>query len=173
MPRPISMNLRLSHDAQSTDEVEVALIKISHASLDDPILLSTDPTERISSEPLVYGTYSTWNGEAGNPFYFVLVSAQLPNDQDDSAMLASLVFENVDNDIAAALRSVTDRATIDMAVVLASSPNVIEADYRGFKLISASGDAATVTLTISLEPITAEPWPAGRMTRQRFPGLHQ
>ncbi|MDB5574980.1 MAG: hypothetical protein JWR80_156 [Bradyrhizobium sp.] len=173
MSRNVSMNARLSHDAMSSDEVEVALIRITHPSLDEPVRLSTDPTERISDDPLMYGTLSDWLTEDGSPFLFALMSARVPGDEQDSPPQAAITFENVDNEIAGVLRSFTDRATFDIAVVLASTPNRVEADWRGLKVISASGDAASVTLTISLDPITAEPWPSGRMTRQRFPGMHR
>lgn len=171
--RLISMNARLALDAAATDEIEIGLIRITHPDIAEVVRLSTDPTERITTEPLVYGTHSTWLTSDGSPFLFCLVSLAVPGDQDDSPPQASLVFENVDNDVAALLRSVTDRATVDIAVVLASSPNVVEAEFLGFKLVSASGDASSVTLSISLDPVTAEPWPKGRMTRQRFPGLHR
>ena len=59
-----------------------------------------------------------------------------------------------------------------MAVVLASSPSVIEMEWHHFRMVSAEGNGDAITLSITREPITAEPWPAGRMTRERFPGQH-
>ncbi len=63
------------------------------------------------------------------------------------------------------------RATVDLAIVLASSPDLVEAEWRGLKLMTAEGDAGDVTFTFSREPLSQEPYPADRMTRQRFPGL--
>ncbi|HEY5209301.1 MAG TPA: hypothetical protein VIJ42_07640 [Stellaceae bacterium] len=75
--RRVSLNQRLSFDAAASDEVEICLIKISHPSLDAPIRLSTDATQRLSIEPLAYGTQSTWNSDGGAvaDYSFLLMSA--------------------------------------------------------------------------------------------------
>ena len=166
----ISLNARLAHDAIASAEVEVALVRITHPDLAEPVLLSTDPTEVLTTEPLAFGTWSEWSGES-EAYAFALVGLTLPDDPDDGPATAAFVFENVDNDLSALLRSVQGQAVIDMAVVLASTPDVIEAEWYGFKVTGATGDAATVSLSISFESITSEPWPCGRMTRQRFPAL--
>lgn len=171
--RRVSLNARTAIDATASEEVEVVLVKISHDELEEPILLSSDPTERLSIEPLAYGTRSTWNGSAGSPFWFVLMSTLLPDDQEDQPQAATLALEVVDHDMAKLLRSTTKRATVDVAVVLASSPDLVEAEWLGLELITAEGDSAEIKLSISRDPITAEPYPARRMTRNVMPGLHR
>ncbi|SCB18550.1 hypothetical protein [Rhizobium lusitanum] len=173
--RRVSLNARRAQDDQNTSEIYVALVRIEHSSLDNPVLLSTDPTERLQDEPLMYGTRSTWMGvnPVTDPFLFVLASTVLPSDIDDAPAEANIVLENVDNDIAKLLRSFTDLATVSIAVVLASSPNLIEAEFRNLKLMTAQIDAGEVTLTISRESIEDEKLPSGRMTKNRFPGLHR
>lgn len=171
--RRVSLNARVAQDATASDEVEVILFKITHDDLEEPIRLSTDPTERLSIEPLSYGTRSTWLTDDGSPFLFCLLSAMLPDDQDDQPQAASVVIEAVDRDIAMLLRSTTKRATVDMAVVLASSPDLVEGEWRGLELITAEGDSGEIRLTISRDPITSEPYPARRMTRNVMPGLHR
>ncbi|MBR26589.1 MAG: hypothetical protein CML46_06565 [Rhodobacteraceae bacterium] len=167
------MNARTALDAASSAEVEVALFTIEHASLDAPVRLSTDPTERLSTDPLSYGTRSTWldANPVMEPFLFVLVSAELPSDQEDAPAAATLVLENVDNDIAALLRSFTDRPVIHMAVVLAASPDLVEAEWRDLRIVAAEGDAGEVSLTLSRAPIEDELVPMDRFTKDRFPGL--
>ena len=171
--RRVSLNARAAHDAATTAEIEVALFVIEHADLDAPLRLSTDPGERISTEPLIYGTRSTWDGAdpQADPYLFVLASAELPSDLEDAPAAANIVLENVDNDIAALLRSFTDLATIHMAVVLASDPDLTEAEFRDLKLVSSSGDASELTLSISRRPIEDESVPMDRFTKDRFPGL--
>lgn len=167
------MNARAALDAASSAEVEVALFTIEHPSLAAPVRLSTDPTERLAVDPLSYGARSTWLGAnpVTEPFLFVLVSAELPSDQDDAPAAATLVLENVDNDIAALLRSFTDRPVIHMAVVLASSPDLIEDEWRDLRIMAAEGDAGEVSLTISRAPIEDETVPMDRFTKDRFPGM--
>jgi len=173
--RRVSLNARTAQDAQSTDELYVALFHIEHPMLDAPVRLSTDPGERLSVDPLMYGTRSTWMGSnpVTEPFLFVLVSTMLPSDIDDAPASGSLILENVDNDVAKLLRSFTDLATVSIAVVLASSPNLIEAEYTDLLLTSADITAGEVTLQFSREDIEEEYYPTGRMTRDRFPGLHR
>lgn len=173
--RRISLNARLMQDASATDEIYVALFYIEHELLDEPIRLSTDNTERLSDDPLTYGTRSTWMGTnpAIDPFLFVLVSAVVPSDLEDAPASGTFVLENVDNDIAKLMRSFTSLATIHMAVVLASSPNLIEAEFRDMKITSADIDAGEVTIEFSREDIEEEKYPSGRMTKDRFPGLHR
>ena len=167
------MNARLALDAPSSAEVEVALFTIEHPSLAAPVRLSTDPTERLSSDPPMYGTRSGWLGanKVTEPFLFVLVSAELPGDQDDAPAGATLVLENVDNDIAKLLRRFTDRPTIHMAIVLASSPDLVEAEWRDLRIVASEGDAGRVSLTLSRAPIEDETVPLDRFTRDRFPAL--
>lgn len=170
--RRISLNARLAHDAATTTETEVHLLQFEHASLAAPIRLSTDPTEVISTDPKMYGTVSTWNGGSKSaPYQFVLASTGVPGEGEDGTIPANIVIENVDRRIAEILRSFTDRATCHMATVLASSPDVIEAEYRDYRLIAAEGDAAEITLEISRQPIEDETVPMDRFTPARFPGL--
>ncbi len=121
----------------------------------------------------MYGTRSSWMGSnpITEPFLFVLASTVLPSDLDDAPAAGNIILENVDNDIAKLLRSYTDLATIHMAVVLASSPNLVEVEYRDMKIISASLDAGEITLEFSREDVEDERSPGGRMTRSAFPCL--
>lgn len=173
--RRLSLNARTAFDAASSAEIEVALFVIEHPSLEAPLRLSTDPTVRLSVEPLSYGTRSSWRGAdpATDPYLFILASAQVPGDMEDAPSAGSIVIENVDNQVAAVLRSFTDRATVHMAVVLASSPDVVEAEWSNLKLISADYDEAEATIAISRAPIEDEQAPTDRFTKDRFPGLYR
>jgi len=170
--RSVSLTARESFDAPSTAEVELVLFVIEHASLDAPIRLSTDPSERISTDPLYYGTRSTWMGADphSDPYLFVLVSSDVPSDLEDAPASATFILQNVDNDIATLLRSFTDQATVHMAVVLASSPNTPEIEYRDLVMTGCEGNAAEVSITISRAPIEDEGAAMDRFTKDRFPG---
>lgn len=174
--RKISLNAHLAHDADGSDETEVVLLQFTHPETSQVVRLSTDPTERLSLEPLRYCTRSNWLG--ANPkddeeaFLFVLVSVLLPDDQDTAPPAARLVIEGADNELAEVLRSTLQEAEVSMALVLASTPNVIEQEWLGFKMVRAESQGEGITLSVSRNPLTAEPWPMARMTRERFPGLH-
>lgn len=166
MPREISLNARTSFNAGETSEVPIVLIKIDHDDLDAPIYLSSDPTVRLSDDPLRYGTISN-----DISYEFVLMAAVLPGDEDRAPPAAKLVFANVKTDMVAIARSVSSPPSVDMTVVLASSPDLVEVQYLDLKAVRRSYDAERLTLNVSREPITSEPWPFARMTKERFPGL--
>jgi hypothetical protein len=163
-----SMSLRRAAFGEQTGEVPVVLATITHPDLVAPVRLSSDPTVRLSVEPLRYGTIS--NGET---YEFVMMSAVLPDQIRGQSPRASLVFENVAADSAKILRSITSPARISIDLVLASSPDVVEESDTDLLATRGGYDADRITLDISREPFTAEPWPSGRMTQARFPGLHR
>jgi len=169
MGRLASLNARAAANAEQTDQVPILLVTVRHASLPEPAYLSSDPTVRLSADPLAYGTR-----HQGKAYGFVLMGAVLPDDQKDSPPKTTLAFENVDRDMAKALRSITPGtyASVDLTVVLAGTPDVIEARFTNLRGIRGTYDAAQVSLDVSREPFTSEPMPAGRMTANRFPGLH-
>lgn len=173
MSRRLSLNARLAHEADYSGEIEVVLFHISHPDLEAPIRLSTDNAVRISVDPEVYGTISAWRGgSASDPYLWVIASAVLPGEAEDAPAQATLVLENLDNDMVALVRSFTSPATVSIAVVLASSPNRIEAEWTGLQIVSAEITAGEIVLALSRDEIELEPFPSGRMTKHRFPGLH-
>jgi hypothetical protein len=173
--RLFSLNARAAYDAATTDEVEVVLFRFEHASLVTPLHFSTDPTERISTEPLAYGTRSTWMcaDPQSEPFLFILAAAEVPGDMEDGPATGVIVMDNIDAGIIDVLTSFTDRATCHMAVVLASSPDAIEAEFRDLKLIAHSADTGEISLQLSRVPIEQESVPMDRMTKERFPGIYR
>lgn len=171
--RRVSLNARGMLDAEATDEIPVVLFEIEHSSLDKPIRLSTDNTERLSSDPLYFGTRSTWRGAnpVTEPFLWVIASTELPSDEEDKPASGTLVLENLDAEMVKLVRSFTEVATVNIAVVLASSPNLIEDQHLGLQITSCDIDAGEISLSFSREEIELEYFPGGRMSRQRFPGL--
>lgn len=171
--RRVSVNARTAHDAASTDAVEVALMVFEHADLEAPLRLSTDPTERLSTDPLTYGTRSRWNDAdpLEDPYLFVMAEAALPGDMEDGPAPAEIILVNLDAGIAEVLRSVTSRATVHFAVVMSDTPDIVETEFRDMRLMEAGGDAAEYRLQITRLPIEEESVPSDRMTKQRFPGM--
>ena len=173
--RRLSLNARMAIDPVSSDEIFVLLMEFAHPDLEDgPIRLSTDNAERISEDPLIYGTRSTWRGAdpVSQPFLWIVASALLPSDQEDTPAAAQIVLENLDSEMVAVLRSFRTPATVNMAVVLADTPDLIEAEYLDLQLVSAEISDGEIQLSISRDEIELEPFPPARMTRDRFPGLH-
>ncbi|WP_411836698.1 hypothetical protein [Paracoccus sp. ME4] len=164
----------MAQEDLTTDEVYVALFRIDHASLAAPIRLSTDPTERVAEEPVIYGTRSAWAGANPllEPYLWAIADAILPSDLEDAPATAQIAIEALDHAIIETVRSITSPPTIRMAVVLASTPDVVEAEWSNLLITTVDADAGEIILTISREEIENEFFPAGRMSRDRFPGLH-
>lgn len=171
--RIVSLNTRLMQDTVSSGEIHAILFEINHPALDAPVRLSTDNTERLSVDPLYYGTRSTWRGAnpVTDPYLWVVASALLPSDKEDAPAAGTLLLENLDRDMVRVVRSFTDLATIHMAVVLADSPNVPDLEYVGMEILSADIDNGIITLTFGRENIEKEPVPVDRFSRNLFPGL--
>lgn len=170
-----SLNMRLYQTAPASAEVQVVLLHIEHPELDAPIRLSTDNTERLSVDPLHYGTRSTWRGANPDtePFLWIVADALLPSDLEDQPSAAQITLMNLGSEIVELLRSFRDPATVHMAVVLASSPDLVEAEWADLQLTGFEADAGEISLSISREEIERELFPGARMSRDRFPGLHR
>ena len=166
MARTLSLALRQAMFGEETGEVPVCLITIDHDLLDEPLRFSTDPTERLSEDPLRYGTTSR-----GDIYDFLPISVQLPDDQEEAPPTMSLMLDNVDRDTIALLRSTTEPATVTVEVVLASAPDDVEVTLPAFDLTEADYGAESVTLTLSIDALQTEPFPSGSYTPAQFSGL--
>ncbi|MFO1126382.1 MAG: hypothetical protein U1E25_14635 [Methylocystis sp.] len=160
------MTIRQSMYAEHSEECEVALVTITHPSLAVPVRLSSDPTERLSVDPLRYGTRS-----GGNEFEFVNLSAIVPDDRKGTPPRVALILENVGFDVIEVAQSFTNIATAAIDLVLASAPNLVIQSYRGLRIVRCSFDEASATFDLSREPFVSEPF-GGRQTKSFFPGLH-
>jgi hypothetical protein len=167
MARTLPLSVRRAVNAGVTADFVIVLVTITHAELPSAIRLSSDPTKRISVDPLRYGTQS------GGLFYdFVLMSVSLPDDRAGSAASVTLTFENVAADMAKAVRAALTPATVDIKCVLASDPDVVEEQWSDLRGVQGNYDATQITYEVSRQAISNEPWPAHRMTQKRFPRLY-
>lgn len=172
MSRRVSLNARRAMDAPASADPELVLIEFDHPELDAPLRLSTDATERVSDEPLRYGTRSTWRGAdpETEPFLATLVSLELPGDEEDVPAAARFIVFFYDETLPILLQSFSTPATAHLAIVRASQPDVIEQEYLDL-LTTGFGVGTAVSLQISRRPIEDELAPMHIMGRDRVPGL--
>lgn len=161
----VPLTLRRVVAQEQADDVEIVLITISHPDLAAPVRISSDPTRRLSVEPLRYGTRSR-----GVDYEFLIASVVTPDDRKGSPPATSLVFDNVSVDMVDVMRSFTSPASVDLELVLSSEPDFVLQAFRHLRLIKCRYDVAAVTVDLSKEPFVAEPFGA-RQTKQFFPGL--
>lgn len=157
MPRSLSATARAALYAPETGEVFLFLLTLSHPSLEQPIRVVNDSQNIISNE-VEYVSY---------PFQLVL-----PQDDDTPAPQVRLSIDNVSQEIVAAVRKCNgEPITVSMSIVLASSPDTVEAGPFEFSIRQVDYTAATVEATLQFEDVLNEPIPGDTMTRPRFPAL--
>lgn len=156
MSRSLSTAAKAGLYAQQTDQVYVVLLLIDHADLDDPIMVCNN------SDTVVHG------GENYLAYPFEIT---LPADSDENPPQATLTIDNVDRVLVNAVRTLTGPATVTIKVVLAASPDTVEAGPYVMNLRNVSWNALTLSGALAAEDVLNEPYPGEFMTPELFPGL--
>jgi hypothetical protein len=164
--RTVSLNARQAMNAEETGAVPVILLTITHSDLPDPLRLSSDPTTRLTTDPLTYGTVSR-----GNQFLFLPFSAVLPDDKDEAPPQARIMIDNIDRELIPILRSTSTPAAVTIEMVLAGSPDVVEMAFAALDLVAADYDAAAITISLQMDAFITEPYPSDSLNPSNFPGL--
>jgi len=164
--RAVSDRFREAVYAQETDEVPICLLTVTHETLDDPIYISSDPTTRLSDEPLIYGTDSR-----GEQYIFLPFEFTLPDDKSDSAPRVLLTMDNINRELVALLRSFSTPPSVKLEIVLASDPDVVEITVPVLQMSDSTFEDHTISSTTVADPLINEPHPAGQFTPGAFPGL--
>jgi hypothetical protein len=154
--RSLSLTARLAINAQETDQVFLLLLTISHAGLAAPIRVAHNSQDVVS------------RGETFLAFPFQIT---LPADRDDQLSKVQLTIDNIDRQLVQAVRTLDSPPSVALEVVLASSPDDLEAGPFGFTLLDAGYDALTVTGALGYEDVLNEPYPGGTFTPNLFPGM--
>ena len=159
----------------ATDAVAVFLVIIEHIDLEEPLRISSDNAVRLSVEPLTYGTLSTYGSVDGSakPFYYIGMQVIPPDDEEDVEPTATLVIDVLDADIVGLLTSTIVKASARIAIVMSNTPNLVEIETVSLELINTNGDWGQISLRLSMKDLLDEPFPATRMSKERFPGLHR
>lgn len=164
--RILSLDMRQAMFAQETGEVAVGLLTITHPSLSDPIVISTDPTERYSTDPLVYGTTSR-----GTQFIYVGMAVTLPDEQDKAPPASKLIISNVTRDLVPLARSVSSPPSVKIEIVRAAAPDTVEISVPAMDMVNLQYDSGQLTFDLAIDAFALEPFPAGNYDPASFPGL--
>lgn len=156
MSRTVSSVFRSAAFAQQTDQIYLILVVINHASLAQPIRVVNNFSNITSN---------------GNEYIGCPFDLELPGDSEEALPGASIIICNVDRQIVQAVRSVTGPPTITISVILASSPNTVEAGPYSMILREANYDTMSVSGNIVSEDVLNESYPGDSFTPGNFPGL--
>lgn len=122
--------------AQETAEVFLPCLTIAHPDLDAPILLvyNTEILHRTAGDFMPY------------PFQI-----NLPTQSDEEVGTVTLTADNTDLEVNRKIRALVGQPTVTLEIVLASSPNVVEAGPLMMRLLTITGDASTLRGTLGTE----------------------
>jgi hypothetical protein len=169
MPRgSYSWNVRKEFQSGHSGIVAIDLITIEHDALDEPIRLSSDPTEVISLDPLRYGTRSR-----GNIYWFVILSSPIPDERDNTPIRTTLTIANINPDVVSAARSVTTPATVMFETVLSTDTDTVVDRISGMHIMEAGLSDDRLTLQLSREMILRRMFPFHRIVKQWFPTIDE
>jgi hypothetical protein len=159
--------------ASETDEQLIMLLTI-----EDPdttggaynLYLADGFTNRLSSttdQEVVYGVTSN-----SQEYTFIPMEITLPPEQDSGVGQCNITINYVTQEAITLIRThLTKPALANIKLVLASSPNTIEAEFPKFYITSANYSSDSIKLELNMINYSLEPFPAYSFTPRYFPGL--
>lgn len=165
----LPMNMLAAAHARETGKVPVFLLRITHPQLAPDILLSTDPTERLSIEPLVYGTTSR-----GDQYLYVGAKVTVPDDKDRAPPTSKITISDINQDLVPMVRRVrSPPPQLRLELVLADDPDVVEFAFPKLDMINVDGARDSLTFECILDLLLNEGYPAYFFGPAHFAGLFQ
>jgi len=152
---PVTTDLKRDAWAAESD-LPLVLIEIDHADLTQPIRVVNDREDVIS------------NGVTYTAFPFGI---SLPDDLEDAPPRARLQISNVSQEIGQAVRTISTAASVTIKVIRRDTPDIVEMDFPGLRLVNIRMDALSVEGDLEFEDLTREPFPAHIFSPAEFPGL--
>lgn len=154
--------------APESDDTLITLVTISGTGIATPLRLADNYTQRLSEtdDEITYGVPSR-----GNEFVFLPLRITLPDEQQMAAPRCSITIHDVTRHLTPVIRQISTAPSVLLELVLASSPDTVEASFPGFLMGSIQYNANTVTAELTVESLTLEPFPAHTFTPMYFPGL--
>lgn len=154
--RAVSLPALRAMMAQETDEVFIACLKIEHPDIATiRLAYNTEPVVRVD------GTYMPY------PF-----QVNLPDQVENQIPQVTVTVDNTDLAVNDAIRTLTGTPKVTFDVVLASSPDSVEAGPFVADLQFATADAQTIQGTLGYEmDIFRQRVPGQSYTPANSPGL--
>ena len=162
-----SARFRASIDSDGDGEVIVLLLTFVHPSLPGGELrLSSDNKVVLDGDSELRGTIS--RGEA---YGFMPMDVTLPEDGDRVTPVLQVVINGVGTDIAPVLNQVRAPISVVPETVLASAPDLVDVSYGVFEMTSSDISGEMISLSLIVDALASEPYPAPTFTPSGFPGL--
>lgn len=143
------------------------LLTLTGGGLAEPLYVTTASEERVSEDAQNVGYGLTSNGIE---YTFVDMQVAVPDDMDESPASCQIVVNDVTRQIKPLLRQATGRISVDIAVVLIQTPDVIEASWPGLAFSNFSYQADQITCQLTYPGDQAEPIPCDIINPAEWPG---
>lgn len=166
--REIPLDTLRAMYALEADEFPIILVTITRGV--DVFRLSSDSTQRITEDPLAYGTISSASGSQQTYLFFPF-KITLPQDEAESPPTLKIQIDNITGEIGWWLRQSTTKPTLDVLVVSSGALNTVVASFPDFEMTGFSGGSMQIQATMSLPSLEQEPFPFGTFNITNFPGL--
>lgn len=154
---------RIKLYGQSEGLVVCVLITLYHNLV--PVLrLSTDYTQRLSNDPVSYGTLSR-----GQIFLSAPAEVATPLDEPESEPTARIAISNVDRLLVNLVRSTTDGVTALLEVIDPAEPDSVQRAFPNLQVVAGTYDAMEVSLEMRVDMLQNERYPYARFTSTEFP----
>lgn len=164
--RDLSDRLKQAMFAPETEEIAVMLLTITHPDLAETWRLSSDNAVLFDKDKQLRGTVSR-----GKRYHFLPMSISLPEEGDDAGHAIKIKLDNVSRELTPLVQSTLTPARVDLEVVLADAPDLVEVSFPDFALTSADVDAGSATLTLAVDAMMTEQFPCDNFTPSSFGGL--
>lgn len=165
MPRTLSLPGMRSALAQTSSEVWVTLIEITHPSIVTPIRLCDNTVDTLSRVNASTGDTAQYTFTA-YPF-----TITLPTDEAERDPRVTLIVPNINRLLIADIRAIQGGPLLRLWTVLASTPDIYEFGPARLKAMSAEYDAQSVQLTLGIDSFLGEPLPWATFSPEYFPAM--
>lgn len=142
--------------SQYTDQVFLWLLEIDHEDLAEPLRFVNSTQDIVSNS----------NNYIAFPFEITL-----PSEDGETISDIQLTISNVDRIITETIRNMASVATITASVILASSPDDVEAGPFTMSMKEVTYNALSVTGSLRWENTLDLSYPGYTFTPSGFPGL--
>lgn len=169
MSRTLTADFMRAAYSSETGLCPIVLMTITHESLSEPIRVSTDPTQRLSStsdSEVVYGTISN-----GDEYIFFPVSVTLPSEIEDGAGNMRLEIDNIKRALVPFIRNLSSPPLLQTDIVTSDDPDVVVASWFDYLMTDITINDTTISAELQLDLFFTEPFPAGTFGSSEFPGL--
>lgn len=157
MSRVVSSRALQAMLSRETSEVFLVRVRISHSSF--PTIRIVNNTQAIECADGVYSPYN--------------FRIRLPNDSDEPVTEVQVQFDNIDGDVLEAIRTIRGKPNLSFDVVLASSPDTVEAGPFNFAIVDARYDVNVIDCQLGFETdILGQSATKGTYNPGNSPGLY-